>query len=209
MREDNWFDAEYFGHAPNMGGEPKSNYGRLTGGYHSGLAAPVQFVDWIIDQLGSTEITVDDDEGESTRPLRILEIGCAFGDAVAEMRRRGLEAYGIDVSPYALENIVQNAVDFVGYGSMTDIESSELVIQNQPFDAVVSKDVLEHATPNLINKILISFGAIAPKQLHVVNTGEHDYQAAGGDQSHFCIKPLSWWNQRAKKLKLDVIFKET
>jgi SAM-dependent methyltransferase len=31
-----------------------------------------------------------------------LDIGCAFGRDVAEMRRRGAEAYGVDVSPNLL-----------------------------------------------------------------------------------------------------------
>lgn len=74
---------------------------------------------------------------------------------------------------------------------------------------MVSKDVLEHATEDTIDGILKSIARLAPVQIHVVNTGEYEYQAAHGDLSHFLLRPLQRWQDKAAALEINAIFKAT
>src|SRR6476660_8383941 len=39
------------------------------------------------------------------RPRTVLDVGCAMGFLVEELRIRGVEAWGIDVSEYAIANV--------------------------------------------------------------------------------------------------------
>lgn len=65
----------------------------------------------------------------------ILDFGCARGYVVKAFRELGYEAFGVDVSQWAIENCdpavrmyVRSATNLVGYG----------------YDWIVAKDVLEH-----------------------------------------------------------------
>lgn len=193
MKDGTFFDAVYFGHEP---GERKSNY-PAVGGYTDETGAPKLFAEW-----------VDSHFSRRKKKKKVLEVGCATGAAVREMRKIGIEAYGCDASEYILGLAGDDVKEYLYHVDMRELENSQLA-DEAPFDLIVSKDVLEHATEDVIRDILISFSRLAKKQAHIVNTGEFDYQAANGDATHFLIKPLDWWNDLAEELDLDIDFKHT
>lgn len=210
MRNGDWFDAGYFGHQTVS--EHKSNYSRIVGGYIPQMAAPKLFAEWVANNLKAQKLL------NSKRKPVVLEIGCASGDAVLAMRELGIEAYGIDVSEYILSRAKDEAVvmDVLKKMDMRDLLADEwpefirnILGEKEKIAAIVSKDVMEHVTEDLIDDVLKAFSRLAKWQFHVVNTGEHEYQAAGGDQSHFLVKPLQWWQDKAAELELNAIFKET
>jgi cyclopropane fatty-acyl-phospholipid synthase-like methyltransferase len=65
----------------------------------------------------------------------ILSFGCARGFCVKAFRMRGVEAYGYDISDWAISNCDPSVRDFV---------SNHLELHPNKYDYVYSKDVLEH-----------------------------------------------------------------
>lgn len=195
-----WFDAEYFGHKPSSTGEIKSNYGRNYGGYNGSYAASDQFVHWVLSNYPTKK-----------KVLKVVEIGCAQGHTVMEFRRQGHEAWGYDASEYILSTALPDAVPFLSLHDMTQDWEGEAVPQA---DLVVSKDVLEHVTSEeslkeVLTRLQNTFNPKA--QFHVVNTGQHMYQAYGGDMSHGLQMPIERWQKIADELNLNCkfVFKET
>jgi SAM-dependent methyltransferase len=70
-------------------------------------------------------------------PRRVLDAGCGFGFLVEALRARGVEADGMDVSAYAVQNVHASVRDRCWQGSLAD----DLP---RTFDLIVSIEVLEH-----------------------------------------------------------------
>jgi SAM-dependent methyltransferase len=70
------------------------------------------------------------------RPERTLEIGCATGAIVSHLATFGVDAHGIDVSDWAVENRLHPNV------SVASVES--LPFEDNQFDVVYSCHALEH-----------------------------------------------------------------
>lgn len=69
----------------------------------------------------------------------LLDFGCARGYAVRAFREFGIDAYGYDISEWAISECDPEVKDRV---------SNEL--PDRPFDFVISKDVLEHVPESAI-----------------------------------------------------------
>lgn len=74
-------------------------------------------------------------------PRTILDAGCATGHLVAALRDLGVEAYGLDISEYAISVVREDIKPYCFVGSLT-----ERLPQNMPqrYDLVVTIEVLEH-----------------------------------------------------------------
>lgn len=74
-------------------------------------------------------------------PKTVLDAGCAMGYLVTAFRDRGVEAYGIDISEYAVSMAREDIKPYCFVGSLT-----ERLPPNMPrrYDLVVSIEVLEH-----------------------------------------------------------------
>ena len=77
-------------------------------------------------------------------PKTVLDAGCARGYLVAELRKRGVEAYGVDISTYAIESAPSEIAPYLCVQSLTDPLPKHFP---QKFDLVVSLEVLEHMFP--------------------------------------------------------------
>src|SRR5262245_18795176 len=74
---------------------------------------------------------------ELIQPSRVLDAGCALGLRVEALRERGVEAFGVDISKYAIANVPEAVRSYCRVGSVAD-EFAE------PYDLIVSIEVLEH-----------------------------------------------------------------
>jgi len=73
-------------------------------------------------------------------PARVLDAGCAKGFLVQQLRARGVEAFGIDISEYAISEVDDEVQDHCLVASLTNpIEGF--------YDLVTCFDVLEHMPP--------------------------------------------------------------
>lgn len=74
---------------------------------------------------------------ETLAPVTVMDAGCAMGLLVQALRRRGVDAWGVDISEYAINAVPQNTKPFCKVGSITDPPGRD-------FDLIVSIEVLEH-----------------------------------------------------------------
>jgi methyltransferase family protein len=74
------------------------------------------------------------------QPQTVLDAGCAFGLLVETLRGRGIDAFGIDVSPFAIEQVYEPFRAFCAQASA----SAPL---GRRYDLIVSIEVLEHMAP--------------------------------------------------------------
>lgn len=72
-------------------------------------------------------------------PEPILIVGCGFGFLVAELLSLNKATWGIDASPYAIENRVSERVS---RGTILDLNEVHL----GPFETLITEDLLPHLT---------------------------------------------------------------
>lgn len=88
-------------------------------------------------------------------PRTVLDAGCAFGYLVEALRARGVEAYGLDISDYAIEHIAENIREYCVVGSVVDEEYPASFPER--FDLIVCIEVLEHIQPEEGEKAIRNF----------------------------------------------------
>jgi SAM-dependent methyltransferase len=74
-------------------------------------------------------------------PRTVLDAGCAMGLLVEALRQRGVEAWGIDISSYAIGRVDASAAPYCAVGSILEQPPAHFP---QRYDLVVSIEVLEH-----------------------------------------------------------------
>ncbi len=74
------------------------------------------------------------------RPSTVLDVGCAMGFLVEALRQRGAEAFGVDISEYAIQNVHPDIQPHCWVGSVTDPFPRK-------YDLIVCIEVLEHLPP--------------------------------------------------------------
>ncbi len=170
-----FFDKEYF-----MDGT-KSNYG------------PYQIADDCYERC--VQIV------EKYHPKRLLDVGCAMGFFVAQFRFLGVDAYGIDISNFAIET-GKNLSFYAREEGGSENESSTLQkylfeagatsipFPDKFFDLVVSWDTLEHIPEECVIKAIKEVERVGERQFHVIATKSEEWDK---DKSHVTIKPISWW----------------
>lgn len=78
---------------------------------------------------------------DDLHPRTVLDAGCAMGHLVAALRDLGVEAYGVDISKYAISKVREDIRPFCNVGSLTEPLPSGLPDR---YDLVVTVEVLEH-----------------------------------------------------------------
>jgi SAM-dependent methyltransferase len=113
-------------------------------------------------------------------PRCVLDAGCGFGFLVEALRARGVEAAGIDVSPYAVQNIHESVREFCWSGSLTD----DLP---RTFDLIVTIEVLEHVPAADAERVIANLCAHA---------GEVLFSSTPFDRkelTHINVQPPEYW----------------
>jgi SAM-dependent methyltransferase len=81
---------------------------------------------------------------------RTLDVGCATGFVVEALRELGIDACGVDVSQYAVEQAAQGARGHISYGDLT----RRLPFPDGRFDLVTVLETLEHLPPEVVPRAL-------------------------------------------------------
>jgi len=71
-------------------------------------------------------------------PKRVLDIGCAKGFMVEDFRKRGVEAWGIDISTYAINHAPESIRKYLICGDAADF------VAFKEFDLIIAIETLEH-----------------------------------------------------------------
>lgn len=134
------------------------------------------------------------------RPRRVLEVGCAAGPTVFHLNSYfDTEAFGVDVSQWAVENRLHPNVSQAGAGG--------LPFPDGHFDLVFSCHMLEHLTPQTVDASIADMTRVcAPGgvQFHLLPIlGEGPYTDVFGsivglrkDPTHTLLFRRGWWIER-------------
>lgn len=104
------------------------NSGGYTDGYQPSKYKP------IFDDLAKYVI-------EKFKPKSVLDVGCARGYLVKSFIDLGINAYGIDISAYAINNSLSEVREKL---RVCDIEEENLPFNDNTFDVIIMTEVIEH-----------------------------------------------------------------
>jgi SAM-dependent methyltransferase len=116
------------------------------------------------------------------QPRTVLDAGCAKGFLVQALRERGVEAYGIDASEYAIEHAPETVRPYLSVGSITEPLKDR-------YDLITCIEVIEHLPPADLPRAA-SVLASATDRLLLSSTAEGAHLA---EPSHQSMHPPEDW----------------
>ena len=117
------------------------------------------------------------------RPKRVFDAGCAHGFLVEALWDRGVEAWGRDISDYAIAQARPDIRPFVSVGSITEPLGG-------PYDLVTCIEVLEHLPEA---EAIVAIGRLAEAApLVLFSSTPSDTE----EPTHLCVRPVRWWLDR-------------
>lgn len=130
------------------------------------------------------------------KPKTALVLGCARAYLVQALREQGIDAKGIDISQWAINNAPKKIREHLYVGDICDLSQFETM----SFDVVTAFDVFEHITvPDLYTAIgeatrvckdtLIIDVPLNPDDLH-------PDQSSGTDKSHVSVYSETFWKKQ-------------
>jgi 2-polyprenyl-3-methyl-5-hydroxy-6-metoxy-1,4-benzoquinol methylase len=115
----------------------------------------------------------------------ILDYGCAKGYLVKALRWLNRDAYGYDISSYAIRNSDEEIKKYLS-GNCSMLE--------RYFDYIICKDVLEHIPEDELKRLLMTFkGKVLFSVIPLGEEGEYIAPPNGKDKSHIICKNSDWW----------------
>jgi len=145
---------------------------------------------WIPELTMPMAMTMIDHLGIAPQET-ILELGCAKGYLVKAFRLLHRQAFGIDISSYAISNVDSEIKQYCYLGNVIGFTKFPL----EQFDFCIAKDVFEHIEKQELVNVL---NCIPSKTLFVVvplGDGENKYIAPMNnlDVTHVICEPIHWW----------------
>ena len=166
------FDEDYFERGVEMGKSLYSNYRWMP-------ELTIPLASTLCEQLGIPEGT------------RVLDFGCAKGYLVYALRLLGREAYGVDISRYALAECPKEVYSYLRY--------SLDGLNQRSFDWIIAKDVLEHIPEDKVTELLRDLRNIGKNCWAAIPLGEdgkYIIPAYELDKTHKIRRSLEWWSGR-------------
>ena len=130
---------------------------------------------------------------------KVLEFGCAHGFLVKALNDFKIDAYGVDVSSYAISKVDPSIKNKINLLKKNNIKNSLIKMNIKfNFDHIISKDVFEHIQPSELKKILKEMSKIT-KNLFVVvplgDKGKYRIKSYEGDKTHIIAENETWWKK--------------
>jgi SAM-dependent methyltransferase len=158
------YDASYYAH--NLGGipcYPESTHWRA-------------FFDRIADAI-VTQLP----------PQTVLDAGCGIGLLVRSLRERGVEAWGIDISEYAISHVPEDVRAYCSLASITDEFERE-------FDLIACIEVAEHLPPTLGRQAIENLTRHTDRILFSSTPDDVE------EPTHVNVQPTDYWVEQFGRL---------
>jgi 2-polyprenyl-3-methyl-5-hydroxy-6-metoxy-1,4-benzoquinol methylase len=132
------------------------------------------------------------------RTHTILDFGCAKGFLVKALRMLNRQAWGVDVSQYAIDN---SDSEIKKYCAITKPDFSLAYPYNgnkmpAMFDYCISKDVFEHIPEEMLRKIVTKMPATIMFVVVPLGNGKkYNIPSFHLDKTHIHKQPLDWWQE--------------
>ncbi len=120
---------------------------------------------------------------EQFDPKTVLDAGCAWGFLVEAFRKRNVEAYGVDISEYAIGNVSPEIKPFCWQGSIT-------APFPQKYDLITCIEVLEHMPPREAELAIENFCEHADEI--IISSTPFDYKEA----THINVHDPEYWAEK-------------
>lgn len=117
---------------------------------------------------------------EEIRPTTVLDAGCAMGFLVEALRDRGVEAWGVDISKYAISKVRPDIREYCRVASVTDP-------LERVYDLIVCIEVLEHL-PAADGALAIDNFCAHAREVLFSSTPEDVTET-----THVNVQPTSYW----------------
>ena len=172
------FDENYFLRGVECGTSCYQNYS-----WHPDLTIPMSY--FILKYLG-----VRDTE-------TIGELGTARGYFVKACRLFGFQAFGWDISEWAVNSADNETRKYLKIST-----EDNTVPFNMEFDYVIAKDVFEHIPENCIDKVLRDLSKSGKNLFAIIPLGKNDkyiIPAYSLDVTHVLAKDKDWWITKFEK----------
>ncbi|WP_276503922.1 rhamnosyltransferase WsaF family glycosyltransferase [Terrimonas pollutisoli] len=124
--------------------------------------------------------TIADRIVSDINPKTVLDAGCAYGYLVAALRDRGVEAYGIDISEYAINQVREDIRPYCSVGSVLDP-------LDRQYDLIICIEVIEH--------LAVQDGRTMIENL-CRHTSDFVFTSTPADfkeATHFNVHPTEYW----------------
>jgi len=98
---------------------------------------------------------------------KVLELGCAKGFVVEDLRKLGVDAFGCDVSQYAISKSPEPVRPFLQCGDALDVLREQTT---NSYDCILSRGFLECLDPINVERLVVEMNRASRRQLHFVHT---------------------------------------
>ena len=116
-------------------------------------------------------------------PASVLDAGCAMGFLVEALRDRGVEAFGVDISEYAIAQVRDDIRPHCWVGSITDALPRR-------YDLIVTIEVLEHLDEATGREALANLARHSDDILF--SSSPDDLE----EETHANVRPTEYWAER-------------
>lgn len=124
---------------------------------------------------------------EKYSPATVLDIGCAFGYLVSALRNKGVQAYGIDISEYALSQADEKIKPYVKVMSALDNLPDEFP---KKYDLVVSIEMIEHLYEDDGLKVIKKMTEYS--DMILLSSTDNDF----AEPTHVNVQPKEYWCEK-------------
>lgn len=168
--------------------------------FNDGQSKGTVYVDYLaVSRSSPIYAEIADAIAEVFKPRRVLELGCATGIIVRLLNEKGVEAHGIDVSQWAIDNREHHYVTLAG--------AEKLPYPDGHFDLVLSVHALEHIPAELAASAFHEIARVCPTgpqwhMLPIIGLGPYRGDRASvvaglkKDPTHNLLEDENWWLAR-------------
>src|SRR5579871_5848645 len=116
----------------------------------------------------------------SLNPRKVLDAGCAMGFLVESFWARGIEAWGIDVSSYAISRVRRDIAPYCRQASLADPIPGA-------YDLVTCIEVLEHIPAEDTPQVIRNLTSVTDTILFSSTPSDFD------EPTHINVRPPLYW----------------
>lgn len=151
----------------------------------------------------------------------LIDLGCAKGFFVRAARKIGFEAYGIDISEYAISVAPPDVASWVRVGNVVDVPFGD-----EFFDVVHTGEFLEHMYPDELDRVMsevlrvLKPGGLFINRIGIIPPDDHPFRDVANHDNHhthFTIRTREEWIEHFTSLgmvhvqeaegELDLLFR--
>jgi SAM-dependent methyltransferase len=141
----------------------------------------------------------------------ILDFGCSKGFVVKGFRLLGFEAFGVDISKYAINHSPEDVREF-----LTLIHPNQALPRppepRVKWDWIISKDVLEHIEEAELAHTVQNLRASGQNAYIIVPLGDgirYNIPSYEFDVTHKVRRPIEWWHDMFTRNGWHIVFYDT